>query len=88
MSTTIIRDDQNKTYVTCQSFQIQMPFGMPIEEWGRLQVQLLVQIKMEMDSFREEEAREYTAYILMGCKKLRLVSWPKKEDIIEFDVVG
>ena len=86
MSTTIIRDDQNKTYITCQSFQIQMPFK--IEDWGRRELQLRVQMFKEMDSFRDEEATEYTAFLLMGCKKLRLVSWPKKEDIIEFDVVG
>ena len=56
--------------------------------WGRLQQILRLRMMNEMDSFREEEATEFTAFLLKGCKKIRLVSFPKQENIIEFDVVG
>ena len=57
-------------------------------EWGRLQQLLYIQMKTELGRFKEKEASEYTAFLLKGSKKIRLVSWPTQEHIIEFSVVS
>ena len=61
---------------------------MDSNKWGRMEQYLRVHMMMEIHSFREEEATEFTGFLLKGSSKIRLVSFPKQDSIIEFDVVG
>ena len=43
---------------------------------------LWIQHKGQMINFKEEETTEYTAFLLLGAKKIRLVSWPTQRHIL------